>query len=206
MQKCRSCHRLIALKLGCSQFPTLSKRSSTLTSEKLLPRFTATDYQNWKGDWELWDGFAIAMSSRRFGRHQTLATRLSYAFSSAIEKENCTAEAIAELDWVVNDRTVVRPDLIVVCGEVPRRHLHTPPGLVAEVLSESTRQNDLNFKRELYESEGVATYLVIDPDSAEVTKHRLRDGRYESTRHRDTVDVTLCGDCEVQIDVSRLFR
>lgn len=177
-----------------------------MTAEKLLPRYTATDYQNWQGDWELWDGFAIAMSPSPFGRHQTVVTRLAYAFSSAIEKQNCTAEAIAELDWVVNDRTVVRPDLIVVCGEVPQRHLHSAPGLVAEVLSESTRQNDLNFKRELYESEGVPTYLVIDPDSSEVTCHRHCGMRYESTSHRDTVDVTVCDDCHVQIDVSRLFR
>ena len=48
-----------------------------------------------------------------------------------------------------------------------------PRALIAEL----TRQNDLNFKRGLHESEGVPTYLVIDPESAEVTCHRLRDGR-----------------------------
>ncbi len=178
-----------------------AKESKALTAEKLLPRYTVDDYQHWKGDWELWDGHAIAMSPSPFGRHQTVATRLAYAFSSAIDKQNCNAEAIAELDWVVNDRTVVRPDLIVVCGEVPRRHLQSVPGLVAEVLSDPTRQNDLHFKRELYESEGVPTYSVIDPDSAEVTCHRLSGDCYESTCHRETVDVPLCDDCQVKIDV-----
>ncbi len=177
-----------------------------MTAEKLLPRYTADDYQHWKGDWELWDGVAIAMSPSPFGRHQTIATRLAYAFSSEIEKQSCSAEAIAELDWVVNERTVVRPDLIIVCGELPLRHLQSPPGLIAEVLSESTRQNDLHFKRELYESEGVTTYLVIDPDSAEVTHHRLRSGIYESSCHREFVEATICDDCHIKIDIGRLFR
>ncbi|WP_302117794.1 hypothetical protein [Allorhodopirellula heiligendammensis] len=52
-----------------------------LAAGKLLPRYTIADYQHLKGDWELWDGFAIVMSPSPFGGHQTIATRLAYAFS-----------------------------------------------------------------------------------------------------------------------------
>ena len=177
-----------------------------MTAEKLFPRYTAGDYQHWKGDWELWDGFAIAMSPSPFGRHQAVVGALHVALANALERQKCHARTLTELDWIVNDNTVVRPDLITVCGEVPERHLQLPPELVAEVLSESTRQNDLNFKLDLYQSQGVPTYLVLDPESRSVTHHRLMSSRYESTSHHKLVEITVCDDCQIEIDVARLFR
>jgi len=178
-----------------------------MSAERLLPRYTIEDYQDWKGDWELWNGFAIAMSPSPFGRHQTVLSRLHLALGVAIEKVDCLAEAIVELDWIVSDDTVVRPDLIVVCGDPPERHLHSPPGLAAEVLSESTKQNDLNFKRDLYASQGVATYLILDPDLNRLTRLQMNaDGEYESTDHREQVTVQVCEDCQLPIDVAKLFR
>lgn len=177
-----------------------------MTAEKLLPRYTVDEYQSWKGDWELWNGFAIAMSPSPFGRHQKIVSRLLVSISNSLEKAGCQAESVIELDWVVDQSTVIRPDLVIVCGDVPERHLQSPPGLVAEVLSESTRQNDLNFKRDLYESQGVPTYLILDPKSSEVMCHRLMGGRYEIGSHSDHVEVTVCDDCQFQIDIERLFR
>jgi len=85
--------------------------------------------------------------------------------------------------------------------------LHSPPGLAAEVLSESTKQNDLNFKRDLYASQGVATYLILDPDLNHLTRLQMNaDGEYESTDHREQVTVQVCEDCQLPIDVAKLFR
>ncbi|TWT89557.1 Uma2 family endonuclease [Neorhodopirellula pilleata] len=178
-----------------------------MSAERLLPRYTIDDYQHWRGDWELWNGFAIAMSPSPFGRHQAVLSRLHFALGVAIEKSGCSAEAIVELDWIISDDTVVRPDVIIVCGDPPERHLQSPPGLAAEVLSESTKQNDLNFKRDLYESQGVSTYLILDPDLNRVTRLRLQaDGGYESTDHHEQVTVQVCDDCILSIDVAKLFR
>jgi len=178
-----------------------------MSAERLLPRYTIDDYQHWKGDWELWNGFAIAMSPSPFGRHQTIVTRLAAAVSGSIERQDCCAEPVVELDWVISDDTVVRPDLMVICGEPPERHLQSPPGLAAEVLSESTKHNDLNFKRDLYESQGVGTYLILDSDLKRLTRLQMRaDGRYESTEHREQVTVQVCDDCQLTIDAAKLFR
>ena len=177
-----------------------------MTAYRLLPRYTVEDYQRWKGDWELWGGYAIATSPSSFGRHQAIASRLLVMLSNAIEKTGCAAHAIAELDWIVSDDTVVRPDLILICGDVPEKHLSTPPALVAEVLSNATRENDLRFKYELYQSQEVMVYLVIDPSANAVTFHRLVDGQYQSTTHTDFVEVVFCSDCNATIHVSQLFR
>jgi Uma2 family endonuclease len=53
-----------------------------------------------------------------------------------------------ELDWVVSEDTVARTDLLVVCGEVPERHLESLPSLILEVLSPTTKANDWGYKRD----------------------------------------------------------
>jgi len=53
------------------------------------------------------------------------------------------------------------------------------PTLVAEVLSDSTRKYDLNFKRQLYRRHGVDIYLIVDPASQSVeVDRRQSDGSY----------------------------
>jgi Uma2 family endonuclease len=46
------------------------------------------------------------------------------------------------------------------------------PDLVVEVLSPSTRTNDLGVKRELYMSSGVRELWLVDPDARTVTRAR----------------------------------
>ncbi len=69
---------------------------------------------------------------------------------------------------------------MLVCGELPDAHLERAPSLVVEVLSESTKQKDLTVKRELYEDEQVAHYLIADVDSKTITWLKLNaGGKYE---------------------------
>ncbi|MEM6692116.1 MAG: Uma2 family endonuclease [Planctomycetota bacterium] len=110
------------------------------------PRYTVADYLTWQGDWELWDGAAISMSPSPFGRHSALVARTITQLSKSIESGNCEGEVLTELDWIVSDSTVVRPDVIAVCGGPPAEHLQHAPAFIAEVLSEATRERDLNYK------------------------------------------------------------
>lgn len=61
--------------------------------------------------------------------------------------------------------TVVSPDLVVVCGGVPERHVESPPAIVVEVLSLSTRDHECTVKREVYLRAGVSWHVLIDPDN-----------------------------------------
>jgi Uma2 family endonuclease len=68
-----------------------------------------------------------------------------------------------ELDWIIDSETVLRPDLLILCGYKPERFVEKTPVFVGEVLSDSTRQRDLLYKREIYQQLGVKFYLVADP-------------------------------------------
>ena len=174
---------------------------------KFAPHYTHKDYVQWQGDWELWEGIAVAMSPSPFGRHQTTLTRLSHVLRDAIQHSKCHAETIVELDWIIADDTVVRPDVMVVCGDPPEEHMRDVPGLVAEVLSDSTRQNDLTYKRQLYQREGVETYVIVDPGAETIEIDRRQDdGSYVSENVTGQLRVRVCDGCELQVDLATIFR
>lgn len=174
---------------------------------KYAPRYTTEDYRHWRGDWELWDGIAIAMTPSPFGPHQKILFALSRELSNALIASGCDATVLGELDWVVRDDTVVRPDVLVVCGDAPEKHLCTPPALIAEILSHSTRQNDLTYKRELYASERVGTYLIVDPEAGTIEHLRLANsGSYSQTTLNESLRVNVCNGCEIELRIDAIFR
>lgn len=173
---------------------------------KYAPHYTLEDYRLWKGDWELWDGIAIAMTPSPFGRHQAVAAALVSELRMALRAAGCAATALGELDWIVASDTVVRPDVIVVCGEPPEQHLQQPPALIAEVLSPSTRQNDLTYKRDLYASQSVGTYLIVDPAAKTIEWLTLSSsGSYEAREAAQQLRIDLCEDCSIEIERNEIF-
>ena len=175
-------------------------------ARRYLPNYTARDYAQWEGDWELWDGVPVSMAPSPFGPHNSAAARLSFQLQLGLEASHCDAEVLPETDWIVSDQTVVRPDVSVVCGDVPPRHIESPPALVAEVLSDATRLRDLNVKRDLYRDEGVTHYLILDPDTSELTWWRIDSGGWRGDQMGEAFELVLCVDCRVQIEPGRLFR
>lgn len=176
-------------------------------ASKFAPLYTLDDYSLWQGDWELWEGMAIAMSPSPFGIHQAIVSRLCRLIGGAIESAACDAETLVELDWIVNQNTVVRPDVIVVCGQTPVRHLERTPTLIAEVLSDSTRQNDYGYKRQLYRREAVGVYVIVDPNVEAVEVDRRQpDGSYQTFHAGEELVLRICEDCEFTIPTRKLFH
>jgi len=52
------------------------------------------------------------------------------------------------------------------------------PDLIVEILSPTTAKDDLTRKLELYESQGVPYYWVVNPERRGVQPYVLRDGKY----------------------------
>ena len=174
---------------------------------KFIPHYTVKEYCQWQGDWELWEGIAVAMTPSPSGRHQRVLFSLATMLHNAIRQAECNATALGELDWIISDDMVVRPDVIVVCGDPPDRYLRQSPALIAEVLSESSRQIDVSFKRDLYQRQGVPEYLVIDPDAETIQRHQLAaDGIYQATTPSDAFALQVCDDCQIEIKVSSVFQ
>lgn len=176
------------------------------TARKFIPRYTVDDYSTWEGDWELWDGIAVSMSPSPFGAHQLVLFNLAGELRNQLRRQNCDAVVLGQIDWIISRETVVRPDVIVLCGEAPERHVETTPALVAEILSPSTAERDRTFKRDLYDEQNVNVYLIIDPVEKTLLAHRRDDaGSWQSESVIDEIEVVVCGDCSATIRLENIF-
>jgi Uma2 family endonuclease len=173
------------------------------TVPRYIPHYTIEDYRRWEGDWELIDGVAISMTPSPFGPHERVVAELSRLFLNQIVKRNCECRVYTNLDWIVSDDTIVRPDLMVVCGEQPQRHLERSPVVTVEVLSLSTQGRDLTAKRTLYRENNVAHYLVVDPSDQSILL--ITENGEQPVDMGQQLALTLDDDCEIEMDCSRLF-
>lgn len=172
-----------------------------------MPHYTVEDYRLWEGDWELWNGVAVAMTPSPFGRHSRLLVSVGSELKSATEACGCNATVLAEIDWIVSADTVLRPDLIVVCGAEPERHVEETPAIAVEILSDSTRERDLTYKRSIYQQQKLPCYLIVDPDTSQLMVLQLnQDGQYVDMPATGDVELVICDDCRLTIQVDRLFR
>ena len=83
-----------------------------------------------------------------------------------------------------DEKNIFVPDFVVVLKEngqilAQGDFIYGVPDMVVEVLSKSTRKNDLTIKKDIYETQGVKEYWIIDPWIKSVTVYLLRDGKYE---------------------------
>ena len=171
-----------------------------------IPRYTYSDYERWEGDWELIGGYPYAMSPTPFSKHQLVGGAMYLELSNALRanKATCSCRSYYEIDWIINDETVVRPDICVVCAPVdPNGHIRIPPVLIVEVFSPSTRLKDRNTKFKLYQECGVKYYLMADPDLKKIETFELVDNVYKEMP--DKTDFKLTNDCIVSINTSDVF-
>jgi Uma2 family endonuclease len=148
-------------------------------ADKYRPQFTYEDYLLWEGKWELIEGMPYAMSPSPLPVHQKINGRLWSAFDSSLQTDCSECEAYLPLDWKISEKTVVQPDLLVVCKKIEKSHLDFPPVLVIEILSPSTAYKDRHEKFELYEQEGVQYYLIVDPQFKKIEIYELIERKYQ---------------------------
>ncbi len=176
-----------------------------MSSAEFRPNYTVDDYRQWQGDWELWQGIPVSMVPSPFGRHSSATGKIVTSLNNAIATGGCNETTLVELDWMISADTVVRPDVVIVCGGPPERHLETRPEIVVEVLSETTRDRDLTFKKRLYEAQQVPYYLIVDPDSSQLNGLKLDSGKYVEFDSTESLSMTICLDCQIEICVASIF-
>lgn len=166
-----------------------------------LPKYKLADYRLWKGEWELIHGIPYAMSPSASLKHQKTARNILLQLQNELDAQNCTCEIYYELDLIIDDRTVVRPDLMIFCKELVD-YPTTPPLLIVEILSTSTRRKDLGPKLELYQSFGVSYYIIVDPDQKTVVRYRLNNDAYEPYDENEPV---LLKDCSITLSLQEII-
>jgi len=172
---------------------------------KILPHYTCGDYEQWEGQWELIEGIPYTMSPLPVPRHQRIAASLSAEFTFALKGcKQC--KTYQPVDYRVADDTILQPDMLVVCGDITKKYLDFPPALVAEILLPSTALKDRHSKYGIYERQGVAYYLMINPEAEEIEVYKLFEGDYKLEQKGKYISYTFLFDgCSANIDFKEIW-
>ena len=169
-----------------------------------FPRYTYHDYKNWKENWELICGYPMQIQPSKTLKHCKIHSRLIAQSSNSIGKnQDCDCIVFNELDWKINDDTVVRPDIMIVCGDPTSDFLEMPPVLIIEILSPSNVKTDRVIKFELYQENGVQFYLLVDPLKEKVEVFELIDNKYKQV---EKTNFNIDKNCEIDFDFVKLWK
>ncbi len=171
-----------------------------------LRHYTHDDYRQWDGEWELHEGFPVAMSPAPMIGHQAVSANILFELKRTLEKcEQCLV--LAETDYKLGDDTVFRPDVVLICDEPNDAYITKAPEIIVEVISKSTAKNDEYYKFDRYESEKVNYYILVYPNELYAKVYKLVDGKYDKqgdfSKESYDFDETLCG---VSIDFEKVFK
>ena len=168
--------------------------------------YTYEDYKRWEGDWELIDGVPLSMAPSPVGIHQVISGMFFKELNDLIEEcDDCFV--MIEEDYIINEDTILKPDVAIVCNEDIYSFIKNTPKLIVEVVSPSTIKRDEKVKFEIYEKEGIEWYFLVYPNIMKVKVYRLIDGIYKKVGDYTHGKMKLkIDECEGEIDFDNIFR
>lgn len=111
----------------------------------------------------------------------------------------------------MDNRTIVEPDLIVLCNseKLRKKCIFGAPELLVEILSPSTRSKDTIWKNRKYQRAGVREYWMVDPEKRKVLVNLFEktEGEYRSRVYNfeEKIPVGISGG-ECRIDFAPILR
>lgn len=166
--------------------------------------YSYRDYKNWDDGFnvELLDGIPYMMASPDEW-HQWVSGELFSQLKFQLKGKKC--QPYSELDVRLfyeideSDKTVARPDLMVVCSREKvkgKKNCQGVPDFIIEIVSKSTGGKDLMDKRNLYEYARVKEYWAVTADK--VYQYILTGNSYSEEIHAMAsglkLQVTALGD------------
>ena len=181
------------------------KKPKNIRTPITPPRYTYNDYKNWKEDWELIDGYPLQFFPSATMQHNLVQGNFLFQAKSSLIKnvDGCNCLVFSELDWKIDNETVVRPDIMVVCGKIATDFLEFPPVLIAEVLSPSSIKKDRNIKFDLYREQGVKYYIMADYTKQDIEIFELIDNNYKQVQK---TKFQIDKNCEIEFDFEALWK
>lgn len=168
-------------------------------------RYTHKDYLMWQGDWELINGYPFAMAPSPTRTHQWLSGKLMQLTRNQLDQISSPSkcQVFSELDWVIDNDTVVRPDCMIVCDDFREDYLTFPPSLIIEISSHSTKLRDRNTKFNLYELKKVKYYIIADPENKTADIFELTNEKYNIKTGETFL---LTPECSITLDLLPLWE
>ena len=176
-------------------------------AHKYLPNYTYEDYCQWEGQWELIEGIPYAMSPLPIPVHQRVNGNLYANFEIALKKSCKECKAYLPIDWKIKESTILQPDLLVVCQKIEKKYLDFSPQLVAEILSPSTAVKDRNIKKEIYLSQQVKYFLILDPLLKKLEVYQLQNNAYSPVAiSPNNFEFTFENGCIADVDFEDIWE
>jgi len=104
--------------------------------------------------------------------HQEISINISSFIFTWVKARQLGKVFCAPTEVCLPPATVVLPDLLFISNErlsiITEKRIEGAPDWVCEILSPSTRKNDLTIKKELYQNHGVKEYWIVDPSNRSV--------------------------------------
>ncbi|MBR1770759.1 MAG: Uma2 family endonuclease [Lachnospiraceae bacterium] len=156
---------------------------------------------------ELIDGIFYDMASTSFG-HQGISGEIRAVFSAYIKKNHGQCKTVQDVDVQLfgDNKTVVRPDVFVVCDrkKITLNRLVGAPDLIVEVVSPGNWKIDVYVKKKKYMEAGVREYWLVFPNDRKVQVYCFAESQTPETTEpkeytfADKVPVGIWGGkCEV---------
>lgn len=174
---------------------------------KYRPYYTYEDYCQREGRWELIEGMPYAMSPATVPDHQRVCVRLCLRLEQALE--HCKKYKVyLPIDWKITEDTIVQPDILVVCKPINKKFLDFAPVLVVEILSPSTASKDRGEKMELYQSQKVKYYLIVDPKFKKIEIYQFVNNQYHSVAINPDQHAFIFeeADCKLEVDLLNIWE
>jgi Uma2 family endonuclease len=173
-------------------------------AETARRRMTVEEFLRFEGEpdvrYELIDGHPVAMNPP-MGRHRIIAVNVGGLIWSRLRRRGpCRAESEAGID--LGDGNYYVADLAVTCSGDPRAAAVDEPRLVVEILSKSTRKDDLGEKIPAYQDiPSVTEIWAIDSERRSVRVWRRDGERWMMERYvGSTGFVSTVADAEIALD------
>lgn len=186
-----------------------------LKNGKKQGEYTLEDYLAlpYEERWELIDGFLIRMDSPTT-EHQIILGNLHIAFRKCIDQHCASCKVLfapADVQLDMDKRTIVEPDLIVLCDlqKLRKKRIFGAPDLLVEILSPSTHSKDMLWKNSKYQKAGVKEYWMVDPEKRKVLVNLFdsTEGEYRSRLYGfdEEIPVGISGG-ECRIDFAPILQ
>ena len=178
----------------------------TLTSEKGFNNFTYEDFLRWNyiERWEIIDGIAYNKTFCGSREYQKISGIIFTEISNYLKGKPLEIYR-APFPVKLSENTVIQPDM-AVCDEniIDDRVCNGSPELLIDIICNSSQDDDMNMKLNLYERSGIKECWLVYPLYKIIrVLSPCKNRSFRSELYRDKFKSVIFGDFE--LDLNEVF-
>jgi Uma2 family endonuclease len=159
---------------------------------------------------ELPEGSTIILDMSPTTTHQLIQANISgYIWNFAVRKK--LGLVLDTMDLIIDGNTF-QPDVLFIAAKhksvIKEQFIDGYADLVVEILSKSTKHRDRQVKFRYYESAGIPSYWIVNPDGKDIEVYTLNKGRYDLENVYSDTDTLRVGFGEnhvLKISLKKIF-